>query len=68
MGDNSENDLLVTLGKAQVDAMFCRQEDYPLDDSEFLPLAAAHSRDPSGGVTRARCFGGPGDTAPLGTR
>jgi hypothetical protein len=41
MGGNSENDLLVTLGKAQVDAMFCRQEDYPVDDSEFLPLVEA---------------------------
>ena len=30
--------LLVTLGKAQVDAMFRRQENYPIDDSEFLPL------------------------------
>ena len=29
------------LGKAQVDAMFCRQEDYPVDDSEFLPLVEA---------------------------
>lgn len=41
MGSDSANDLLVTLGKAQVDAMFCRQEDYPVDDSEFLPLVEA---------------------------
>ena len=38
MGSDSDNDLLVTLGKAQVEAMFCRQENYPVDDSEFLPL------------------------------
>ena len=41
MSGNSANDLLVTLGKAQVNAMFCRQEDYPVDDSEFLPLVEA---------------------------
>ena len=29
------------LGKAQVDAVFCRQADYPVDDSEFLPLVEA---------------------------
>jgi hypothetical protein len=29
---------LLTLGKAQVDAMFRRQDAYLLDDSEFLPL------------------------------
>jgi len=39
-GDNV-NDLLLTLGKAQVDAMFRRQDDYPVDDSEFLPLVEA---------------------------
>lgn len=33
--------LLVMLGKAQVDAVFCRQADYPVDDSEFLPLVEA---------------------------
>ena len=38
---DSVNDLLVTLGKAQVDAMFRRQHDYPVDDSEFLPLVEA---------------------------
>ncbi|MCY2989102.1 MAG: hypothetical protein NTY19_14700 [Planctomycetota bacterium] len=38
---DSVNDLLVTLGKAQVDAMFRRQDDYPVDDSEFLPLVEA---------------------------
>lgn len=41
MGGDKVNDLLVTLGKAQVDAMFCRQEDLPVDDSEFLPLVEA---------------------------
>jgi len=41
MDGDSANDLLVTLGKAQVDAMFCRQADYPVDDSEFLPLVEA---------------------------
>ena len=41
MGSDSANDLLVTLGKAQVEAMFCRQENYPVDDSEFLPLVEA---------------------------
>ena len=34
--DNAK--LLLALGKAQVDAMFHRQEDYAVDDSEFLPL------------------------------
>ena len=34
--DNAK--LLLALGKAQVDAMFLRQEDYAVDDSEFLPL------------------------------
>jgi hypothetical protein len=38
---DSVNDLLLTLGKAQVDAMFRRQEEYPVDDSEFLPLVEA---------------------------
>lgn len=37
----SVNDLLLTLGKAQIDAMFRRQDDYPVDDSEFLPLVEA---------------------------
>jgi hypothetical protein len=32
------HNLLVAIGKAQVDAMFRRQDDYPVDDSEFLPL------------------------------
>ena len=35
------NDVLVTLGTAQIDAMFRRQDDYPVDDSEFLPLVEA---------------------------
>jgi len=39
--DDSVNDVLITLGKAQVDAMFRRQDDYPVDDSEFLPLVEA---------------------------
>jgi len=30
--------LLLALGKAQVDAMFHRQADYAVDDSEFLPM------------------------------
>ena len=35
---NDNATLLLALGKAQVDAMFRRQEDYAVDDSEFLPL------------------------------
>jgi hypothetical protein len=38
MADNDINEVLVALGKAQVDAMFQRQEDHAVDDSEFLPL------------------------------
>ena len=38
---DSVNNLLLTLGKAQVDAMFRRQDDDPVDDSEFLPLVEA---------------------------
>ena len=30
--------ILLMLGKAQVDAMFRRQENHAIDDSEFLPL------------------------------
>lgn len=30
--------LLLALGKAQIDAMFRRQADHAVDDSEFLPL------------------------------
>ena len=37
MNDNSRSQL-VSLGKAQIDGMFARQDDYPADDSEFLPL------------------------------
>ena len=37
----SEDDLLVKLGKALVDAMFRRQDDYAVDDAEFLPLVEA---------------------------
>jgi hypothetical protein len=40
-GVNNVNDLLVRLGKAQVDAMFRRQDDHAVDDSEFLPLVEA---------------------------
>lgn len=38
MTDDRMSELLVALGKAQVDAMFRRDEDYAIDDSEFLPL------------------------------
>jgi len=41
MSGDCLNGLLMTLGKAQVDAMFRRQDDYPVDDSEFLPLVEA---------------------------
>ena len=33
--------LLLALGKAQIDAMFQGQDDYAVDDSEFLPLVEA---------------------------
>lgn len=37
--DDSNPTLLLRLGKAQIDAMFARQEEGPaIDDSEFLPL------------------------------
>jgi hypothetical protein len=38
MTDNHVNAVLLALGKAQVDAMFRRQEAHATDDSEFLPL------------------------------
>ena len=38
MADNDINGVLVALGKAQIDAMFRRQEVHVVDDSEFLPL------------------------------
>jgi hypothetical protein len=38
MANNDVNDILVTLGKSQIDAMFRRQEVHIVDDSEFLPL------------------------------
>lgn len=38
MADNELNKMLLALGKAQVDAMFRRQEVHIVDDSEFLPL------------------------------
>ena len=41
MSGDSVNSLLVALGKAQIDAMFRRQDDYAVDDSEFLPLVEA---------------------------
>ena len=39
--NNNGRAMLLTLGKAQIDAMFARQDDYPIDDSEFLPLVEA---------------------------
>ena len=40
--DDSCRELVVRLGKAQVDAMFERQDKGPLiDDSEFVPLVEA---------------------------
>ena len=38
MADVELNSTLLALGKAQVDAMFRRQDDHAIDDSEFLPL------------------------------
>ncbi len=38
MAENEMNSTLLALGKAQVDAMFRRQEVHAVDDSEFLPL------------------------------
>ena len=38
MTDADLNSVVLALGKAQVDAMFRRQEAYAIDDSEFLPL------------------------------
>jgi hypothetical protein len=38
MADNHLNAVLLALGKAQVDAMFRRQEAHATDDSEFLTL------------------------------
>jgi hypothetical protein len=38
MANSELNSVLLALGKAQVDAMFRRQEDHAIDDSEFLPL------------------------------
>jgi hypothetical protein len=38
MADDNAKGLLLALGKAQVDAMFRRQDDHAVDDSEFLPL------------------------------
>jgi hypothetical protein len=34
----TDAELLLALGKAQVDAMFRRQDVHAVDDSEFLPL------------------------------
>lgn len=36
--EDATKEVLMTLGKAQVDAMFRRQEEHAVDDSEFLPL------------------------------
>jgi hypothetical protein len=36
--DASTDLLLLAVGKAQIDAMFRRQEIHAVDDSEFLPL------------------------------
>lgn len=36
--DADSNSLVLALGKAQIDAMFRRQEVHVVDDSEFLPL------------------------------
>ncbi len=38
MADSELSTVLLALGKAQVDAMFRRQEAHAVDDSEFLPL------------------------------
>ncbi len=38
MADNNVNEALTAVGKAQIDAMFRRQEVHAVDDSEFLPL------------------------------
>lgn len=38
MATGETNSAVLALGKAQVDAMFRRQEAYAIDDSEFLPL------------------------------
>ncbi len=38
MANSELNTVLLALGKAQVDAMFRRQEAHAVDDSEFLPL------------------------------
>ena len=41
MADDNVKGLLLALGKTQVDAMFRRQDDHAVDDSEFLPLVEA---------------------------
>ena len=38
MTDAPSREAILALGRAQVDAMFERQENMPIDDSEFLPL------------------------------
>ena len=38
MANSELNSVLLALGKAQVNALFQRQEAHMLDDSEFLPL------------------------------
>jgi hypothetical protein len=38
LASSETNSVVLALGKAQVDAMFRRQDVYAIDDSEFLPL------------------------------
>ena len=38
MGSDAVTTLVVRLGKAQIDAMFQRQDQHMIDDSEFIPL------------------------------
>jgi hypothetical protein len=38
MADSELNSTLLAVGKAQVDAMFRRQDAHAVDDSEFVPL------------------------------
>ena len=38
MASSETNSVVLALRKAQVDAMFRRQDVYVIDDSEFLPL------------------------------
>lgn len=38
MSSDADTTLVVRVGKAQIDAMFRRVEQYAIDDSEFIPL------------------------------